>query len=66
MSRMGALPARPRVGLRSARILVPLVLGRNHPLLGSILPAALAFGLLTASVGTAPAQSRRSYANARF
>jgi hypothetical protein len=67
MSRMGAsLPARPRVGLWSARMLVPLVLSRHHPHLGSILPAALVFGLLTASVGTAPAQSWRSYANARF
>jgi serine/threonine-protein kinase len=66
MSRMGALPARPRVGLRSARMLVPLVLGRNHPHLGSILPAALAFVLLTASARIAFAQSWRSYANARF
>jgi hypothetical protein len=41
MSRMGALPAWPRVGLRSARMLVPLVLGREYSRFGFIFFAAI-------------------------
>jgi hypothetical protein len=64
--RMGPVPSRPRLGLRTARLLVPLVLGRADRRFGFIFSTTTAFAVLTISAKTALAQSWRTYANARF
>ena len=66
MPRMGPVPSRPRVGLRTARLLVPLVLGRVERRFGFIVSTTIAIVVLTISARTALAQSWRSYANAHF